>query len=64
MESSPDLLPLNFQGPHGSGLAISSPGTMAPMLNASGASSAGAGSSSMLIGNNLSSSVPVSGSVR
>lgn len=50
-----DVLPLNYQGSHTSGLAISSQGAAATILPASGSNSALQGSSSMVLGSNLSS---------
>ncbi|PIN00315.1 Nucleoplasmin ATPase [Handroanthus impetiginosus] len=52
----PDMLSLGYQGPLSSGLAIPNQGSGAPMLPASGASSALQGSPNMMIGNNFSSS--------
>ncbi|KAM4070608.1 hypothetical protein ACB094_12G178000 [Castanea mollissima] len=53
--SGQDVLPLNYQGSHTSGLAISSQGAAATILPASGPNSALQGSSSMVLGSNLSS---------
>lgn len=53
--SGQDVLPLNYPGSHTSGLAISSQGAAATILPASGPNSALQGSSSMVLGSNLSS---------
>ncbi|XP_060177044.1 chromatin modification-related protein EAF1 B-like isoform X1 [Lycium barbarum] len=63
--SSPDFLPVGFEGPHSSGLSISSQGG-GSMLPASGASSGVQASSNMIPGSNFpsASSSPLNASVR
>ncbi|XP_070034083.1 chromatin modification-related protein EAF1 B-like isoform X3 [Nicotiana tomentosiformis] len=62
--SSPDFLSAGFEGPHSSGLSISSQGG-GPLVPASGANSGVQGSPNMILGNNFpSSSSPVNASVR
>ncbi|CAA0825759.1 Chromatin modification-related protein EAF1 A [Striga hermonthica] len=51
-----DMLPLGYQGPHSSGLAIPNQGTVTPMHSASGPTSSLQGSPSMIVGSNFSSS--------
>ncbi|KAK3021642.1 hypothetical protein RJ639_046366 [Escallonia herrerae] len=53
--SSPEALGLGYQSPHSSGLPISNQGTLAQMLPASGANSPLQGSSSVVLGSNVSS---------
>ncbi|XP_015892402.3 chromatin modification-related protein EAF1 B isoform X2 [Ziziphus jujuba] len=53
--SSPDVLPIGYQGSHPSGLAISNPAAVAPLLPSSGANSSLQGSSGMVLGGNVSS---------
>ncbi|KAJ8559375.1 hypothetical protein K7X08_003433 [Anisodus acutangulus] len=62
--SSPDFLPVGFEGPHSSGLSISSQGG-GSVLPASGANSGVQASSNMILGSNFpSSSSPLNASVR
>ncbi|GER41181.1 helicase/SANT-associated, partial [Striga asiatica] len=51
-----DMLPLGYQGPHSSGLAIPNQGIVTPMHSASGPTSSLQGSPSMIAGSNFSSS--------
>ncbi|XP_042975984.1 chromatin modification-related protein EAF1 B-like isoform X1 [Carya illinoinensis] len=65
MTSSQDGISIGYQGSHTSGLAISSQGTVASILPTSGANSALQGSSSVVLGSNLSCpSVTLNASVR
>ncbi|KAJ7961532.1 chromatin modification-related protein EAF1 B-like [Quillaja saponaria] len=53
--STPDVLPLGYQGSHSNGLAISTQSSVVSLLPNSGTSSSLQGSSSMILGNNLPS---------
>ncbi|CAK7333927.1 unnamed protein product [Dovyalis caffra] len=53
--SSPDVLPIVYQGSHASNLAIPNQGAVTSMLPTSGASSSLQGSSGVVLGNNSSS---------
>ncbi|KAK1420606.1 hypothetical protein QVD17_22328 [Tagetes erecta] len=69
VSSSPDVLPVGYQGPHSGGLPALNHGSVAPMLpgagSGSGSTSSAPGSSSSFNGSNIpSTSAPLNPSVR
>ncbi|KAI3772874.1 hypothetical protein L6452_04068 [Arctium lappa] len=65
ISSSPDVLPVGYQGPHSGGLPVLNHGPVAPMLPGSGSTSSAPGSSNSVHGSNLpSASAPLNSSVR
>ncbi|XP_024973715.1 chromatin modification-related protein EAF1 B-like isoform X2 [Cynara cardunculus var. scolymus] len=65
ISSSPDFLPIGYQGPHTGGLPVPNHGNAAPMVPGSSSASSLPGSSNMVHGSHLvSASAPLSPSVR